>query len=101
MSASSLPLCAMPHFPRWFPSRAPEGFCSLTFPKQMAPSSPALWEFPTRCDLLARFAVISADTLLSLSGRIALLLLLKPCPAGFGPQSIGRWDALDTWRWSW
>lgn len=93
MVVSSLPLCAVPHLPRCFPSRAPEGFCSLAFPKQMAPSSPALWEFPTCFDLLAHLAVISADTVLSLSGGISLLLLLKPCPEEFGPQSIGMADA--------
>lgn len=100
MVVSSLPLCAVPHLPRCFPSRAPEGFCSLAFSKQMAPSSPALWEFPTCFDLLAHLAVISPNTVLSLSGRISLLLLLQPCPEGFGPQSIGMADAAaDGMHW--
>lgn len=85
MSLSLLPLSSL----LWVvPVRAPNDFCSPAFPEQMASSSPALWEFLTCFYLLTHLALIFTDMVSSYSGRSPLLLSLKCCSRGFGPQSI-------------
>lgn len=59
----------------------------LPFPSRW-PQAPSLWEFLTCFSLFIYVALILTDTASSYSSRSPLLLSIRSCWRGFGPQSI-------------